>query len=272
MTHPPRLTDPDALRRNRAKARRDALFLHDTARDELQDRLSLVNRTFHDVAVVTPYPDLWTDVFPGARMVPEGDVLALEERSCDLVIHALSLHWADDPVGQIIQCARALRADGLFMAAVPGGQTLHELRSALAQAEARVTGGLSPRVLPMADIRDLGSLLQRAGLALPVADALPLRASYATPWHLMRDLRQMGEANALAGRTRHLTRRAVLEHAADLYAQTYGQPDGRIPATFEIIFLHGWAPDASQPKPLRPGSAAMRLAEALNTTETRLKD
>ncbi len=272
MPNPPRLTDRNALTLHRARARREALFLHETAADDAQDRLEMVNRTFTDVAVVTPYPQVWQPHFPQARFIPDTEVLDLAEASQDLVIHGLCLHWADDPVGQLIQCRRALRPDGLCLVLTLGGQTLHELRAALGQAEAQVTGGLSPRVAPMGEIRDLGALIQRAGLALPVADSAPLTASYETAFHLMRELRAMGESNALDARLRRPTRRAVLLRAAELYAQAYAQPDGRMPATFELITLTGWAPDASQPKPLRPGSAAQRLADALNTSETPLKD
>lgn len=232
----------------------------------------MVNRTFTDVAVVTPYAPVWETQFPNARIIPDAEVLDLEEASHDLVIHGLCLHWADDPVGQLIQCRRALRPDGLCLVLTLGGQTLHELRAALGQAETEMTGGLSPRVAPMGEIRDLGALIQRAGLALPVADSAPLTASYETAFHLMRELRAMGESNALQARLRQPTRRAVLLRAAALYAQAYALPDGRIPATFEIITLTGWAPDASQPQPLRPGSAAQRLADALKTSETPLKD
>lgn len=272
MNTPPRLTDPDALRRNRGRARADALFLHEAARDELQDRLAMVNRPFTDVAIVAPFPNLWRNLFPQAKVIADEDVLDLTGQSHDLVLHALALHWANDPVGQIIQCTRALRPDGAFFGVCFGGQTLSELRAALAQAESDVTGGLSPRVAPMGDIRDLGGLLQRAGLALPVADILPLSVSYQSPWHLMRELRLMGEGNALEGRLRHPTRRAVLTRAAEIYASRYGQPDGRVRASFDLVFLHGWAPDVGQPKPLRPGSAQTRLAEALGTQETPLKD
>lgn len=272
MTTPPPLTDLTALARNRGRARADALFLHETARDEVQDRLAMVNRTFTDVAVVTPFAQVWQGAIPGARVVPDAGVLDLTDGAQDLVIHALGLHWSNDPVGQLIQCRRALRPDGLLMAVSFGGTTLHELRSALAAAEVAETGGLSPRILPMGEIRDLGGLLQRAGYALPVADSLPLTVSYATPLHLMRDLRAMGEGNALAARLRHPTRRGVILKAAQSYVDAHADPDGRIPATFEMIFLHGWAPDDSQPKPLRPGSAAQRLADALGTMESPLKD
>ena len=267
------LTDLAALARNRARAARTpALFLHEAARDEIEDRLSMVNREFTNPAIVTPFPQIWQDLLPNVRIVADTDVLELSEAAHDLVIHALALHWANDPVGQLIQCRRALRPDGLHLSVALGGQTLHQLRSALAQAESTVTGGLSPRVAPMAEIRDLGALLQRAGFNLPVADSLTLNASYATPLHLMQDLRAMGEGNALSARLRHFTRRAVIAEAARIYAETWGAADGRIPATFEMIFLTGWAPHDSQPRPLRPGSAAHRLADALGTRETPLKD
>jgi hypothetical protein len=159
-----------------------------------------------------------------------------------------------------------------MLSASLGGQTLHELRACLGQAEVEITGGLSPRIAPMGELRDMGGLLQRAGLALPVADAQPLRVEYRDAWALMRDLRAMGEANALAQRLRRPTRRAVLERAADLYREHFATDEGRILATFELIFLTGWAPDETQPKPLRPGSAQQRLADALGTQETKLRD
>lgn len=267
MTAPPRLTDRTALLRHRARAARNpALFLHDEVVAEVQERLSEVNRTFTDIAVVTGWPGPWA-AFPRARIVPDAEILALEPGSHDLVIHALALHWADDPVGQIVQCARALRPDGLFIAALFGGRTLHELRACLAEAEVAVTGGLSPRVLPMGDIRDLGGLVGRAGLALPVADSVVRSVRYRDMGHLMADLRAMGETNALAGRLRRFTRRAVLGQAALRYGQAFGGADGRVAATFEIVFLTGWAPHARQQRPLRPGSAVARLADALNATE-----
>ncbi len=266
----PRLTDPAALARNRRRARPEALFLFDAARDELQDRLSLVNRRFTAPAVVTGQPQVWDSALPGARIVADSETLALEAQAHDLVLHSHALHWADDPVGQLIQCRRALKPDGFFLASLFGGGTLQELRACLATAEAEVTGGASPRVAPMADIRDMGGLLQRAGFALPVADAFTLSVTYASPLHLMRDLRAMGEANALAARLRRPTRRAVLLRAAALYAETHAGADGRIPASFEFLVLTGWAPDESQPQPLRPGSARARLADALATRETKL--
>lgn len=255
----PKLTDRHALALHRTRAARDALFLHEAVVSEAQERLVEVNRTFNDAVVVTPFPDLW----PGFRTIPDDEVLDLAPASQDLVIHALCLHWADDPVGQIVQARRALRPDGLFLCATLGGQTLHQLRAVLAEAEAAVTGGLSPRVLPMGEIRDLGGLIQRAGLALPVADSDTLTVRYRDALHLMRDLRAMGETSALIERPRHFTRRAVLLEAAARYHAAFADAEGRIPATFEIVWLTGWAPHESQPQPLRPGSATHRLADIL---------
>ncbi|MCI2400084.1 SAM-dependent methyltransferase [Aliiroseovarius subalbicans] len=268
---PPKLTDRDQLARNRARATPRGMFLQEDAADEVQDRLTEVNRTFTNPAVVTGFPHFWANFFPDAKIVHDDEVLDLEPQAHDLVIHGLSLHWANDPVGQLIQCRRALRADGLFLGVMFGGQTLSELRGILSEAEVALTGGLSPRIAPMGEIRDLGALLQRAGFALPVADSALRNVSYENAMSLMHDLRAMGEANALAQRRRHMTPRAMFRDVADRYAAHFGA-DGRIPATFEMIFLTGWAPDESQQKPLRPGSAAARLADALGTDETKLCD
>ncbi|MGP1359018.1 SAM-dependent methyltransferase [Roseicyclus sp.] len=268
MTHTtpqPRLVDAEALSRHRARARlREAGFLHETAADEIKERLIDVNRTFTSPAIVTAHPEVWAGVVRDARIVAPEDRLDLAPGAHDLVIHAMALHWADDPVGQIVQSRLALKADGLFLGVCLGGETLSELRAALAEAEAGLTGGLSPRVAPMGEVRQMGSLLQRAGLALPVADVLPQRASYADIWALMRDLRAMGETNALAGRHRRPARRALFERAAAIYAAHFPEAGGRIRATFDLVFLTGWAPHESQQKPLRPGSAQARLADALN--------
>lgn len=271
--HPPALTDRAALERFRARARRaPAWFLHHEVADEVQERLAEVNRSFTAPAVVTGFPELWRDRLPGARIVADEPVLDLQPGAHDLVIHALALHWADDPLGQIIQCARALRPDGLFLGVLFGGQSLHELRAVLAQAESDVTGGLSPRVVPMAEIRDLGGLLQRAGLALPVADGFTRRVLYGDLMRLVSDLRGMGEVNALAARHRAPLRRAVLARAVQLYSGQFADDQGRLVATVETLFLTGWAPSADQPRPLRPGAAATRLADALGTVETPLGD
>lgn len=270
MTRP--LTDRMSLIRNRRRAARAPVaFLHEAARAEIEDRLAVVNKTFHAAAVVGGFPPFWNDLLPGARQVEDADTLALDAGAQDLVVHAMALHWANDPVGQLIQARRALAPDGLFLAIFPGGRTLYELRAALAQAEADLSGGLSPRVAPMAEVRAVGALLQRAGFALPVADTVDLTASYASPLDLMRELRFMGEGNALSDRVRRPTRRALFERACHIYHDSFGA-GGRIPATFELIVLTGWAPAPGQPQPLRPGSARARLADALGTSETPLPD
>lgn len=276
MTRAPILTDRTRLTRARTRARAgsrdEALFLHREAIDEIKDRLSLVNRRFTSPAIVTGFPDLWQKAFPDALVVADDEVLALEAGRRDLVIHAMALHWANDPVGQLIQSRLALRPDGLCLAVAPGGATLSELRACLAEAESDVTGGLSPRVAPMAEIRDFGDLIQRAGFALPVADSLRLTASYPDPFALMRELRDMGETNSLDQRLKFPTRRAVFEQMATLYRTHHADANGRVLATFELIVLTGWAPDASQQKPMRPGSAEARLADALGAVETSLRD
>ena len=272
MNSPNILTDRAALIRRRSRATRDGSFLQHIAREEIEDRTGSVNKSFRAPAIVTGWPGIWRDAFPNTQIVADDETLKLEAGQHDLVVHAMSLHWANDPVGQLIQCRRALRPDGLFLGVFFGGQTLQELRSCLAQAETAVTGGLSPRVAPMADLRDWGGLLQRAGLALPVADSVTTNVEYDDLLALMRDLRAMGEGNALAARLRKPTRRVVFEEAARLYRAHFPGKKKALIATFETIFLSGWAPDESQPKPLRPGSAQQRLADALNARETTLPD
>ncbi len=269
MSQSHKLTDLTQRARNLARAK--DTFLQELAADDLKDRMSFVNKSFQSSAVVTDFQHVWAEKIPEARIIAQSEVLNFGQVQHDVVVHSLGLHWADDPVGQLIQCRRALKPDGLMLAAVLGGQTLHELRACLAEAETLVRGGLSPRVAPMAEIRDLGALLQRAGLALPVSDSTTHTLSYQDMFHLMRDLRVMGEGNALAARLRQPTRRRVFREAARIYDQNYSV-NGRITATFEIITLTGWAPDASQPQPLRPGSATNRLADALGSAEQKLID
>lgn len=263
----PVLTDRRRLLQQRDRAIRAGHvdFLHRLAVDEIKDRLAEINRQFHNPAIITSFPNFWRKQFPEAQVIADDPVLSLEPKAHDLVIHAMALHWADDPVGQMVQCARALREDGLFIAVCFGGQTLAEARAALAQAEAEVTGGLSPRVLPMGEIRDMGALLARVGLALPVADLVSQRVSYRDLIHLAQDLRSMGESNAMAARLRQPTRREVFARAAAIYAQAHPDRDdpSRITASFDLVFLTGWSPSDTQQKPLRPGSAQKGLAEAL---------
>lgn len=270
----PDLFDRAALARARARAGLSdsgQWFLHDLAADEIEERLEMVNRRFHRPALVGPRAEQWAQRLGlDALCVADEDVLALEPGGHDLVIHAFALHLANDPVGQLIQMNRALEPDGLMLAIFPAGRTLAELREALTRAEAELTGGLSPRVAPMAEIRALGGLLQRAGFALPVADVQGHTVTYASLLHLMRDLRAMGEVNCLSGRLRRFTPRRLFERAAELYPGI--EADGRLRATVELACLTGWAPAEDQPKPLRPGSAQTRLAEALGTREHKLPD
>jgi SAM-dependent methyltransferase len=271
----PALTDRAALDRSRRRAltrpgHDEALFLHRIARADLEERLIEVNRTFTAPAVVTAFPQVWQDFHPDMRLVGDEEVLPLASAAHDLVIHFLALHWANDPVGQLVQCRRALRPDGLCLAVLPAGETLQELRISLAEAESALTGGLSPRVVPTGEIRDLGGLMQRAGFALPVADSLTEVVEYRSFTRLCADLRATGETNALAARLRRFTGRGVLAAAEAVYARNFSTPEGHLRATFELVVLTGWAPHDSQQKPLRPGSAKARLADALRVTETPL--
>jgi SAM-dependent methyltransferase len=201
------------------------------------------------------------------RVVADEEVLPLADNTLDLVVSALSLQAVNDLPGVLVQVRRALKPDGLFLAALLGGDTLAELRQSFAVAESELEGGVSPRVAPFPDLRDMGALLQRAGFALPVTDVDRITVRYATPLGLLRDLRHMGAANPLVERRRVPLRRATLARAMEIYAQRFADPDGKVRASFDIIWLSGWSPHESQQKPLRPGSAEQRLADALGTTE-----
>jgi NADH dehydrogenase [ubiquinone] 1 alpha subcomplex assembly factor 5 len=277
-------------RRNRAA---DRIAGHDfllaRVADDLVERLGAVNRRFPVAVSLGAYHgligrrlrrlpgiDLVTDMEAASRLLAQCDgprlqadeeALPLAEQSVDLIVSGLALHLVNDLPGTLIQIRRALRPDGLLLAALLVGATLTELRAAFLIAEEELEGGASPRVAPFADVRDLGGLLQRAGLALPVADADTVTVTYRDPLALMLDLRAMGATNALTERSRRPLRRATLARAVEVYRERFGLSDGRVPATFEIITLTGWAPDPSQPKPLRPGSATTRLADALSTRE-----
>ncbi len=269
-TNPALLFDRPLLRQRRARAMRaPADFLQREIAARISERLAEVNRSFTAPAVIGPFAALWAGELglAGARLVPDDDTLDLAPAAHDLVIHALCLHHANDPVGQMIQANRALRPDGLFIATLFGGRSLTELRQSLAAAETELTGGLSPRVAPMTDIRDAGALLQRAGFALPVADADTLTVTYASAVALCHDLRAMGETNVMLARHRRPLPRAFFGRAAAIYAQAHGDADGRIPATVEVLTLTGWRPGPGQQQPLRPGSARARLADALGTAE-----
>ena len=200
-------------------------------------------------------------------VVCDEEALPFRDASLDLVTSALSLQFINDLPGTLLQIRRALKPDGLFLAALIGGETLTELRQAFATAEAEIESGVSPRVAPFAEVRDLGALLQRAGFALPVTDVDRLTVRYASPLALMRDLRRMGATNTLVERSRRPLKRAVLARMMESYGARFADSDGRIRATFEIMWLSGWAPHESQQQPLKPGSATRRLADALGTQE-----
>src|SRR6185295_8250415 len=206
----------------------------------------------------------------GLRVQADEEALPFRSRSLDLVVSALALQLVNDLPGTLLQIRHALKPDGLLLAAMLGGATLHELRTAFFLAEEEIEGGASPRVAPFADVRDLGALLLRAGFALPVADTQTVTVTYPDALALMRELKAMGAGNVLRARRRRPLRRATLLRAVEHYADRFGLPNGRVPATFEVVTLTGWAPHESQQQPLRPGTAAVRLAEALGTVERRV--
>jgi SAM-dependent methyltransferase len=287
MGSPPPIFDRALQRRrlDRAIAKGAAGFLLDWTIAEFRERLATVKRQFTQIVDIgTPLPALSLALAednpqaPIARLAPsiesagppallrvvgDEELLPLAPESADLAVSAFALQQVNDLPGALIQIRRCLRPDGLFLGALLGGSTLTELRDALAAAEAEVTGGVSPRVAPFADVRDMGGLLQRAGFALPVTDSEPLTVRYADVFALFADLRAMGATNTLAERSRRPTQRQVFLRAAQIYAERFADPDGRIRASFEVIFLSGWAPHESQQKPLAPGSAKVRLAQVL---------
>jgi len=267
-------------------------FLFQEIADRLLSRLEDVRRSFSSVldlgchnGLVAAYLKetagkdrfVQCDLSPAMAKTaaPAGmQVLAADEEALpfapdtfDLVVSLLSLHWVNDLPGTLLQIRQILKPDGLFLAALIGGESLKELRMAMMQAELELESGASPRVSPLADIRDAGALLQRAGFALPVADLDSLTVRYSEPLKLMRDLRGMGETNAVGDRRKGLTRRTTLLRTLSLYEEQFRQSDGRVPATFDIIYLTGWGPAASQPQPLAPGSATTRLSAALDVEE-----
>lgn len=290
MAGAPQIFDQKLIRerRNRVAAQGDAEqpdFLLSRVADDFADRLSIVRRDFAVAASVGAYHGLLAarlrqlpnigeivDVEPSERclelstaqkVAAKDDALPFAPQSLDLVVSGLSLHLINDIPGVLAQINRALKPDGLFLGALLGGETLRELRESWLLAEEELYGGASPRVAPFADVRELGSLLQRAGFALPVADSDPVRVTYGSPLALMRDLKAMAASNMLIERSRKPVSRRLLLRAAEVYQESFGLPDGRIPATFEIITLTGWVPHESQQKPLAPGSAKVRLSDAL---------
>jgi SAM-dependent methyltransferase len=276
-------------RRRRAFAPGPATFLLDRVALDLADRLATVLRRFElALDLGTPGGAVRTALarlgsvgtivaagaasdlaaaYRGRSVVTDEEALPFAEGAFDLVVSALALQFVNDLPGVLVQIRRALKPDGLFLAALIGGATLTELRQSFAAAESEIEGGVSPRVAPFADLRDLGALMQRAGFALPVADADRLTVRYDSALALMRDLRRMGATNALVDRRRTPLRRATLMRMAEIYAERFADADGRVRATFEIVWLSGWAPHPSQQQPLKPGTAKTRLADALGTQE-----
>jgi SAM-dependent methyltransferase len=276
------------MRRRRAAALGPVTFLLDRVAAELAERLSAVLRQFDCVVDLGTPTDALRRALVGsgkanwivaasadparfdpsfARVAAEEEALPFADGSLDLLVSAVALQFANDLPGALIQIRRALRPDGLLLAALAGGETLIELREAFAQAESEIEGGISPRVSPFAELRDLGALMQRAGFALPVVDSDRLTVRYDSVFALMQDLRRMGATNVLLARRRAPLRRATVARMADIYASRFADADGRLRASFEIVWLSGWAPHESQQRPLEPGSAKARLADALGVPE-----
>lgn len=295
MSEPPRLFDR-ALHRRRldraAAGRGRADFLKRRAAEDIVARLGSIRRDFPVAADLGARGGAFAQALgrsdangkvgllveadlsaamlegrTGARVVADEERLPFAEGSLDLIVSALALHWTNDFIGALIQVRRALKPDGLFLGAIFGGATLTELRQALLAAELDLLGGAGPRVSPFADAYDGAGLLQRAGFAMPVADVDRVMVRYADPVALMRDLRAMGETNVLVEAAGRPLTRSLIARACQIYAERFAEPDGRIAATFEIVTLTGWAPHPDQPRPSRPGSAKMRLADALGVKE-----
>lgn len=283
--------DTTQIERNRLRALKHgdprARFLLELAAEEFSERLSIIERQFEEAAELfgatgeVAAAALQTGKIKSLKRVETASVLLngnessvvagyeevpLEPQSLNLILSPLALHLINDLPGNLIQMRRALRPDGLLLAAIPGSGTLQELRDSLLTAEVELSGGASARIAPFADVRDIGALLQRAGFALPVTDVETYTVRYDSIFPLMKDLRAMGMGNALADRSREPLSKATLLRAAELYHERYSDPDGRIRATFNIIYASGWAPHENQQKPLKPGSAKMRLADALKIT------
>jgi SAM-dependent methyltransferase len=269
----PNLFDLPLLQARQRRALRlgPATFLLDRVTEDMEERLHAVLRDFSDVADVwtpgdvlrTPSRDRFKSVTRISLDDSEQETLSLQPQSLDLVVSGLAFQFVNDLPGVLAQIRRALKPDGLLLAAMIGGDTLTELRQSFAAAEAELEGGVSPRVAPFADLRDVGSLLQRAGFALPVTDVDRIVVRYDSAFALMQDLRRMGATNVLVERRRTPTRRATMLRMAQIYGERFADADGRIRATFDVIWLSGWAPHESQQQPLQPGSAKASLADAV---------
>ncbi len=298
----PLIFDRDLLRQRKRRALRDSKkpgtrdggFLRDLAAADVRERLDTVERTFSQGLDVSDDNGKAAELFAASERVQamtrlvSDPILVVEEdvdatvgtqdhlpaapNSLNLVTSVLGLQWVNDLPGTLIQIRRALKPDGLFLGALIGGNSLHELRDVLAAEEDEATGGASPRVIPFVDVRDFGGLLQRAGFALPVTDVDTLTVRYGNLFVLMADLRAMGATNPLVHRSRRPWTKTRAVRAAQIYAERHADPDGRIRATIQILSFSGWAPSDVQQKPLRPGSAKARLADALGTSERSAND
>ncbi len=296
VPEPNLIFDRDLLLRRRERHAEGAPahdFLLARVADDFAERLALIKRRFPLAANIGAHHGLLSRRLAGVagierivnverslrllrgcggwRVAADEEALPFADASLDLAVSGLALHLVNDLPGALVQIRRALKPDGLLLAALLGGATLTELRQSWLAAEVEVTGGASPRVAPFADVRDLGGLLQRAGFALPVVDSEVVTVTYASPLALMHEVRAMGASNMLVARRRHPVTRRLLLRAAEIYAERFGSA-GRVPATFEILTLTAWAPDKSQQKPLRPGSAKARLADALGVPEHKLRE
>lgn len=296
MSGVPLIFDRQLLRARRERQAAHAArydFLLARVADDFAERIAIVNRTFEAGLNIEAHHGLLSrrlralpnvlamlDADPSQHLlaqcqgpveVVDAEALPFAPGSFDLVVSGLSLHLVNDLPGALIQLRQALRPDGLLLAALPGGETLKELRAAWLVAETEITGGASPRVAPFADVRAMGALLQRAGFALPVVDSDTVNVTYESPLQLMREIKGMGASNMLVDRRRTPVTRRLLMRAAEVYTERFATAGGRVPATFEIVTLTAWVPHDSQPKPLRPGSATTRLSDALGVRETKLK-
>lgn len=280
-----------SLRNRRAATMEKFNFLAHWAAGQLADRIQDVTLAFEKALYIGPFPSkienwgtgkedakvktIFTMDF-AEKILPRGNALCADEEflpfhnSLDLIVSNLAFHATNDLPGVLLQIRRALKPNGLFLAALPGGETLHELRASLTQAEIDLKDGVSPRIFPFADKPQMGALMQRAGFALPVVDSEIVTVTYDNMFHLMHDLRGMAATNIIRERSRIFPGRELFLHAADHYARNFSESDGKIRASFEIIFLIGWAPHDSQQKPLKPGSAKTRLADALGEDEIKL--
>ena len=256
----------------------DADFLFQWTGKNLRERLEVIKREFGTCLqigarggkILDGAPAIDLDNAFAPEIIADGEFLPIAPLSLDLILSSLDLHTVNDLPGTLLQIRKSLKEDGLFIAALFGGETLHEFRASLSTAEMELSGGISPRIFPFADKQTLGGLLQRAGFALPVVDSEIITVTYDNVFKLMADLRAMGEGNIIVARDKRYVGKEFFIRAAHHYADNYSEPDGRIVASFEIIFLLGWSPHESQQKPLRPGSAKERLADALDTEETKL--